>query len=243
MLVGSSILANAIMEVYEGLGRKEEETVLLRAGAEAMAAFEKLKQTGTWAASVGLKQELNNLKAANTALIKEEAADEAAAKEADADRSKLNKVFEDLKVEVQNRVTILEEVTARASEAKARAREAAEARDSLTTSLNQLKADRDCMRDHGIGHIVGTVLDAPENATAINDLKESGFHGIDTEALYAAAVDAYNNLSLSAIEDTEKCLEADDYVDRLRLFYERPEEEEAAGGAKQDAGTRCIKED
>ncbi|MFS8000231.1 hypothetical protein Hanom_Chr12g01175911 [Helianthus anomalus] len=69
-----------------------------------------------------------------------------------------------------------------------------------------------------------------------------------TKALYAAAVDAYNNLSISAIEDIEKCLEAEDYVDRLRLLYERPEEEEeeeeeAAGGAKEDAGTSGTKED
>ncbi|KAJ0959254.1 hypothetical protein HanPSC8_Chr00c252g0806891 [Helianthus annuus] len=28
------------------------------------------------------------------------------------------------------------------------------------------------MRDHGIGHIVGTVLDASKNATAVNELKE-----------------------------------------------------------------------
>ncbi|KAF5760454.1 hypothetical protein HanXRQr2_Chr16g0753681 [Helianthus annuus] len=129
------------------------------------------------------------------------------------------------------------------------------------------------MRDHGIGHIVGTVLDAPENATAVNELKErareagfkagyneclsnvnpfyqskftderSGFHGIDTEALYVAVVNAYNNLSLSAIEDIEKCLEAEDYVDCLWLLYERPEKEEAAGGAKEDAGTSGTIED
>ncbi|KAM0004956.1 hypothetical protein Hdeb2414_s0016g00485691 [Helianthus debilis subsp. tardiflorus] len=48
-------------------------------------------------------------------------------------------------VEMQNRVTIIEEVTARAAEAEARAREAAEARDSLISSLDQLKADRDWM--------------------------------------------------------------------------------------------------
>ncbi|KAM0025627.1 hypothetical protein Hdeb2414_s0021g00576801 [Helianthus debilis subsp. tardiflorus] len=121
--------------------------------------------------------------AANAALMKEKAATEAAAKEAeargakvleeaDADCSKLNKAVEGLKVEVQNRVTILEEVTACATEAESRAREATEARDSLTISLDQLKADRDCMRDHGIGHIVGTILDAPENASAVNELKE-----------------------------------------------------------------------
>ncbi|KAJ0804757.1 hypothetical protein HanPI659440_Chr02g0041801 [Helianthus annuus] len=191
MLVGSSIIANAIMEYYNALGRREEETTGLRAEAEAMmkaaregverlkkdrAAFEKLKQT------VGLKQvpdeckgwreacareneklfcvrqELTNLKAANAVLMKEKAAAEAAAKEAetraskvleeaDADRTKLNKV------EVQNRVTILEEVTACASEPEARVREAAEVRDGLITSLNRLKADRDWKRDHGIGHI------------------------------------------------------------------------------------------
>ncbi|MFS7997285.1 hypothetical protein Hanom_Chr12g01139921 [Helianthus anomalus] len=253
------------------------------------AAFEKLKQTETWAATADLKQvrtlakllsderkgwreacareneklfrvhqELNNLKAANAALLKEKATAEAAAKEAeargakvleeaDADRSKLNKAVEDLKVEVQNRVPILEEVTARVTEAETRARHAEE--------------------------IVGTILDAPENASDVNELKEhaqqagfkagyneclshvnpfyksiftderSGFHGIDAEALYATAVDEYNNLSISAIEDIEKCLEAEDYMDLLRLLYERPEEEESAGGAKEDAGTSCTKED
>ncbi|KAJ0800519.1 hypothetical protein HanPI659440_Chr03g0103921 [Helianthus annuus] len=28
------------------------------------------------------------------------------------------------------------------------------------------------MCDHGIAHIVATILDAPENATAVNELKE-----------------------------------------------------------------------
>ncbi|MFS7979933.1 hypothetical protein Hanom_Chr10g00933511 [Helianthus anomalus] len=36
----------------------------------------------------------------------------------------------------------------------------------------------------------------------------SGFHGIDTEARFAAAIDAYNNLSISAINDIDNCLEA-----------------------------------
>ncbi|MFS7985972.1 hypothetical protein Hanom_Chr11g01005001 [Helianthus anomalus] len=129
------------------------------------------------------------------------------------------------------------------------------------------------MRDHGIRHIVGTVLHTPENATVVNELKErareagfkagyneclshvnpfyqskftderSGFHGVDTEGLYAATVNAYNNLSISAIEDIEKCLEAEDYVDRLRLLYEPPVEEETASGSKEDAGTSGTKED
>ncbi|KAM0034154.1 hypothetical protein Hdeb2414_s0016g00494171 [Helianthus debilis subsp. tardiflorus] len=305
MLVGSSIMANAIIEDYKVLGRKDEEIVRLRAEAEATAraaregaeqlekdraAFEKLKQTEAWAATGGLKQELTNLKAANAALMKEKSASEVVAKEAreaeargakalekaDADRNNLDKVVEDLKAKVQNRVTILEEVTARATEAEARAREATEARDSLAISVDQLREDCDWMRHHGIGHIVRTILDMPENASTVNELKErarevwfkagyneclnhvnpfykskfaderSGFHGVDTEALYVAAVNAYNNLSISAIEDVEKCLEAEDYVDRLRLLYYDPEEEEeedTAGGSKGDTGTSGTKGD
>ncbi|MFS7892582.1 hypothetical protein Hanom_Chr00s000670g01654381 [Helianthus anomalus] len=95
-----------------------------------------------------------------------------ALEEVNADRNNLNKVVEDFKAEVQNRVTILEEVTAGASEAKARVREVVEARDSLCTSLYQLKVDRDWMHNHDIGHIVGTILDALENAATVNELKE-----------------------------------------------------------------------
>ncbi|KAJ0958279.1 hypothetical protein HanPSC8_Chr01g0037181 [Helianthus annuus] len=76
--------------------------------------------------------------------------------------------------------------------------------------------------------------------------ERSGFQGVDTEARLAAAVEAYNNLSISAIDDFDKCLEAEDYVDRLRLLYgdpEEEEEEEIAGSAKGDAGTSGTKED
>ncbi|MFS7927416.1 hypothetical protein Hanom_Chr04g00308811 [Helianthus anomalus] len=260
MLVGSSIIANAVMEDYKVLGHKEEENVRLQAEGEALVK--------------AARQELTNLKAANAALVKEKTLAEVAVKEsreaearsakeleeAVADRNNLNKVVEDLK----NR-----------TEAEARARETAEARDSLTISLDQLKADCDWMRDHGIGHvgircpfiflglpsltlslvflqIVGTIFDAPENASAINELKKraweegfkvgykeclshvnpfykskftderSGFHGIDTEARYVAA--------------------AEDYVDRLRLLYDDPEEEETADGSKGDVGTGGTKE-
>ncbi|MFS7942184.1 hypothetical protein Hanom_Chr06g00485291 [Helianthus anomalus] len=156
MLIGSSIMANVIMEDYKVLGRNEEGIVRLRAEATAEAAqeaaeqlerekvsFEKQKQTEAWAATAGLKQvhtiskflsdeckgwrearareneklfcvrqELTNLKAANAALMKENAAAEAVAKEAreaeargakaleeaDADRNNLNKAVEGLKV-------------------------------------------------------------------------------------------------------------------------------------------------
>ncbi|KAF5784956.1 hypothetical protein HanXRQr2_Chr10g0422911 [Helianthus annuus] len=71
MLVGSSIVANAILEDYMVLGRREEEATRLRAeakelvraaraGAEQLekdrAAFEKQKQTEEWAATAKLKQ-------------------------------------------------------------------------------------------------------------------------------------------------------------------------------------------
>ncbi|MFS7915175.1 hypothetical protein Hanom_Chr02g00162231 [Helianthus anomalus] len=104
------------------------------------------------------------------------------------------------------------------------------------------------MRENGIGHIMETILDAPENASAVGETNEhahqagfkagynkclsdvnpffnskftderSGFHGVDTEAAYAAVVDAYNKLSIPALDDIEKCLEAEDYVDRLRML-------------------------
>ncbi|MFS7948435.1 hypothetical protein Hanom_Chr06g00559971 [Helianthus anomalus] len=105
-----------------------------------------------------VRQELNNLKAANTALVKEKASAEAAVKEAktrdaDADRTKLNKVVEELQAEVQSRVTILEEVTFRATEAEAVARQAEEVRDGLTTSLGRVTEDHTWMRQRGIGHV------------------------------------------------------------------------------------------
>ncbi|KAM0055895.1 hypothetical protein Hdeb2414_s0006g00211501 [Helianthus debilis subsp. tardiflorus] len=174
---------------------------------------------------------------------------------------------------MQNRVTIIEEVSARATEAESRGSEAEETRDGLATSLSKVTADHLWMSEHSIGHIVGTVLDAPENASAVSEMNEracqagfkagyneclthvnpffksrftderSGFHGVDTEASYAAAMDAYNNLSISALDDIEKCLEAEDYVDRLRLLFDQPEEDEGTGGAKNDAGTSGIKAD
>ena len=49
--------------------------------------------------------------------------------------------------------------------------------------------------------------------------ERSRFQGVDTEARYAAAIDAYNNLSISAINDIDNYLEAKDYVDRLRLLF------------------------
>ncbi|XP_022007579.1 uncharacterized protein LOC110906811 [Helianthus annuus] len=246
-------MANAIMEDYKVLGRKEEETARLRAEAEVMAqaareGAEQLEKEKV--AFEKQNQEVTNLKAVNAALVKETAAAEAAAKEAkeveargakaleeaDADRNNLNKAVQGLK----NRVTIIEEVTARAAEAEAQEREATKARDSLVSSLDQLKADRDWMRDHGIGHIVGTILDTPENASAVNELKEHAREAAfkaDTEARYVTAVNTYNSVSISAIEDIDKCLEAEDYVDRLQLLYDDPEEEEEpSGGAKGDVG-------
>ncbi|KAJ0570157.1 hypothetical protein HanHA300_Chr05g0174921 [Helianthus annuus] len=183
MLVGSSIIANAIMEDYHVLGRREEETIRLRAeaeeivkaareGAEQLEKIERLLRS--WSRlRLGLhppalnreneklfrvRQELTNLKAANAALVKEKAVAEVAAKEAeargatalkeaearaykaleeaDADRTKLNKAVEELKAEVQNQVAILEEVSARATEAEACARQVEEVRNGLTASLN-----------------------------------------------------------------------------------------------------------
>ena len=120
--------------------------------------------------------------------------------------------------------------------------------------------------------IVRTILDTPENAAAVGELivraREAGynrcishmnllyqgkftderswFHGVDTEARLSAAVEAYNNLSFSGLSDIDNCLEAEDFLDRLRLLFgdpEEEEEEETAGSGKGDAGTSGTKKD
>ncbi|KAJ0796940.1 hypothetical protein HanPI659440_Chr04g0168131 [Helianthus annuus] len=141
-----------------------------------------------------LRQELNNLKAANAALVKEKTAAETSVKEAEArgaaalkeaearaakeladanaDRTKLNKVVEELQVELKTRESILGEVTSRATEAETRVRQAEEVRDGLATSLARVTNDHAWMRQHGIRHIVEAIHDAPENATVVTNMNE-----------------------------------------------------------------------
>ncbi|XP_035831078.1 uncharacterized protein LOC118480381 [Helianthus annuus] len=145
--------------------------------------------------------------------------------------------------------------------AEERANVAVEARDALTSSFNQLEADREWMRRHGIAHIVQAIMDAPETAAGLDLVKQrardagfkagysrcighmnimskggyteerSGFHGVDTESLLDAAVASFYDTSLSCVEELDDCLEAADYVDRLRMLYADAEEEDPAGGA------------
>ncbi|KAM0036723.1 hypothetical protein Hdeb2414_s0014g00429771 [Helianthus debilis subsp. tardiflorus] len=169
---------------------------------------------------------------------------------------------------------MLVDVTARATKAERRASEAAEARDSLTSSFNQLETDREWMRCHGIGHIVKAILDAPETATGIDLIKQRdrdagfkagynrcighmniltqgkytdewyGFHGVDTEGLLNATLASFYDMSIYALEKLDECLDAEDYVDRLRMLYadaKESEEEEAAGDGKGGAGTSGTK--
>ncbi|KAJ0938761.1 putative AH/BAR domain superfamily protein [Helianthus annuus] len=356
MLVGSSIVANAIMEDYKLLSRREEEAARMRAEAEKLvraarggaeqlekdkAAFEKHKQTDEWAATAELKQvrtlakllseerknwketisnerktwkeswakqnenlfrarqELANLKAANAALAKEKAAAEAAAgrvkedeartakaleeakkagarfanalDEANADRTRLNQTVVSLQAEVQTREAKLADISARVTVAEERANEVVEARDALTSSFNQLEANREWMRSHGIAHIVQAIMDAPETATGIDLIKQrahdagfkagynrcighinilskggytderSGFRDVDTEALLEAAVASFYDMSLSSVEKLDECLDAADYVDRLRMLYADAEKEDTAGDGQDGVGTSGTK--
>ncbi|KAJ0736254.1 hypothetical protein HanPI659440_Chr11g0441431 [Helianthus annuus] len=347
MLVGSSIVANAILEDYKVLGRREEEAARMRAEAEELvkvaragveqlekdkAPFEKQKQTSEWTATAQLKQvrtlakllsderkswneklsnerkkwneswakqndnlfrarqELTNAKAANAALVKETAAAEAVAvkaqqgealavkalgeakeagaraakaldevkerenrsskglEEANAERTRLGKVVASLQADVQAREVAVKDLTARVSVAEERANADVEAKDALTSSFNQLEADREWMRVHGIERIVQAIMDAPETAAGLDLVKErardtgfkagynrciahmnimskggltderSGFHGVDTESLLNAAVASFYDTSLSCVEELDECLEAADYVDRLRML-------------------------
>ncbi|KAF5781413.1 hypothetical protein HanXRQr2_Chr11g0483331 [Helianthus annuus] len=370
MLVGSSIVANAILEDYKVLGRREEEAVRLRAEAEELvkaaragaeqlerdrAAFDKQKKTAEWAATAELKQvrtlakllsdkrkswnekfsnerkkwneswakqndnlfrarqELTNVKAANVALGKEKAAAEVIAvkaqqaearavkaleeakeagaraakaleeakereshaskalQEANAEQTRLKQVVSSLQVEVQTREVAVTDLTARVTVAEERANAAVEARDALTSSFNQLEADREWMRCHGIARIVQAIMDAPETATGLNLVEERardagfkagysrcighinvmseggyteerfGFRDVDTEARLNAAVVSFYDTSLSYVEKLDECLEAADYVDRLRMLYADVEEENPAGGGQDGAGTSGSK--
>ncbi|KAJ0466745.1 hypothetical protein HanIR_Chr14g0675621 [Helianthus annuus] len=328
MLVGSSIVANAILEDYKVLGRREEEAARMRAEAEKLvqaaragaeqlekdkAAFEKQKQTSEWAATAQLKQELTNAKAANVTLSQEKAAAEAisvkalqakadalkaleeakeagaraakaleeaeeresrsskALEEAHAERIRLDKVVASLQAEVQAREVAVTDLTARVSVAEKRADAAVEAKDALVSSFNQLEADREWLRAHGIARIVEAIMNAPETAAGldlvrdhardagfkagynrcIGDInvlsaggytdKRSGFHGVGTESLLKAAEVSFYDTPLACVGELDDCLEAADYVDRLRMLYPDAEEEEPAGGAGGDAGTSGTK--
>ena len=71
--------------------------------------------------------------------------------------------------------------------------------------------------------------------------KRSGFQGVDTESLLKAAEASFYDTSLACVEELDDCLDAADYVDRLRMLYPDAEEEEPAGGAGGDAGTSGTK--
>ncbi|KAJ0848547.1 hypothetical protein HanPSC8_Chr13g0558771 [Helianthus annuus] len=370
MLVGTSIVANAILEDYKVLGRREEEAARMRAEAEKLveaaragaeqlekdkAAFEKQKQTSEWAATVQLKQvrtlaklladerkrweeissnerkkwneswakqnnllfhtrqELANAKAANVALGNEKAAAEAAAakalqakdealkaleeakaagaraskaleeaaekesrsskalEEVNAERIRLDKVVSSLQAEVQARAVAVTDLTARVSDAEKRADAAVEAKDVLVSSFNQLEADREWLRTHGIARIVEAIMNAPETSSGLDLVKErardagfkagynrcighinvlsaggytdqaSGFPDVDTEGRLKAAVASFYDTPLACVGELDECLEVADYVDRLRMLYPDVEEEEPAGGVGGDAGTSGTK--
>ncbi|KAJ0894427.1 hypothetical protein HanPSC8_Chr09g0388961 [Helianthus annuus] len=347
MLVGSSIVANAILEDYKVLGRREEEAARMRAEAEKLvqaarvgaeqlekdkAAFEKQKQTSEWAATAQLKQvrtlaklladerkswnekmsnerkkwneswakqndtlfharqELTNAKAANVTLRQEKAAAEAisvkalqakadalkaleeakeagarvakaleeaeeresraskALEEANAERIHLDKVVASLQAEVQAREVAVTDLTARVSVAEKRADAAVEAKDALVSSVDQLEADREWLRTHGIARIVEAIMNASETAAGVDlvrdrardagfkagynrcigDInvlsaggytdKRSGFHDVDTESLLKAAEVSFYDTPLACVGELDDCLEAADYVDRLRML-------------------------
>ncbi|XP_035844099.1 uncharacterized abhydrolase domain-containing protein DDB_G0269086-like [Helianthus annuus] len=246
MLVGSSIVANAIMEDYKVLGRREEETARLRAEAEELvkaaregaeqlerdkAAFdwketlsnERKSWKESWAKQnetlFRVRQELTNVKAANAALGKEKVAAEAVAGKAKEAEARTTKALEEAK------------------EAGARVAKALEEANADRTHLNQTVA--------GL-QIVKAILDAPENVTGVDQIRlraqDAGFKA----GLLAAALAAYENMSISSLEKLDECLDAEDYVDHLRMLYadaEESEKEETAGDDKGGAGTTGTKKD
>ncbi|XP_035831982.1 uncharacterized protein LOC110870406 [Helianthus annuus] len=236
MLVGSSIVANAILEDYKVLGRREEEAACMRAEAEKLvrtlaklladerkrweeiSSNERKKWNESWAKQNNLlfhtRQELAKAKAANVALGNEKTAAEAAAakalqakdealkaleeakaagaraskaleeavekesrsskalEEVNAERIRLDKVVSSLQAEVQSRAVAVTDLTARVSDAEKRADAAVEAKDVLVSSFNQLEADREWLRTHGIARIVEAIMNAPETSSGLDLVKE-----------------------------------------------------------------------
>ncbi|XP_035838812.1 uncharacterized protein LOC110899838 [Helianthus annuus] len=173
--------------------------------------------------------------------------------------------------DVQAREVAVTDLTARVSAAEERADSAMEAKDALVSSLNQLEADREWMRSCGISRIVEAIMNAPETAAGLNLVRDrardagfkagynrcighlnvitkgshtderSGFRGVDTESHLKAAEASFYDKSLACIQELDSCLDAADYVDRLRMLYPDVEEDDAAGNARDDAGTSGTK--
>ncbi|KAJ0623982.1 hypothetical protein HanIR_Chr01g0038271 [Helianthus annuus] len=250
--------ANAVL----GKEKAAAEVIVVKAQqaeARAVKALEKAKEAGARAA-----------KAFEEAKERESRASKAF-EEANAERTRLNQVVGSLQVEVQTREAKFADLTARVTVAEERATEAVEARDALTSSFNQLEADREWMRSRGIAHIVQAIMDAPETATGIDLIKQRardagfkagysrcighinvmskggyteerfGFRDVDTEALLEAAVASFYDTSLSCVEKLDECLEATNYVDRMRMLYADAEEENTDGGGQDGAGTNGTK--
>ncbi|KAJ0715462.1 hypothetical protein HanPI659440_Chr13g0501401 [Helianthus annuus] len=223
-----------------------------QAEAGAIKAFEEAKEAGARAAKALEEAE------------ERESRSSKALEEANAERIRLDKVVASLQAEVQTREVAVTDLTARMTAAEERANVAVEARDALTFSFNQLEADREWMQSHGIARIVQAIMDAPETAAGLDLVKQrardtgfkagynrcishmnvmsvdgvieerSGFWDVDTEGRLNAAVASFYDTSLSCVEKLDDCLEAADYVDRLRMLY-------PAGGAGDDAGTSGTK--
>ncbi|KAJ0454846.1 hypothetical protein HanIR_Chr15g0744591 [Helianthus annuus] len=217
----------------------------LQAKDEALEALEEAKEAGARAAK--------------------------ALEEANVERLRLDQVVTSLQADVQAREVAVTDLTARVSAAEERADSAVEAKDALVSSLNQLEADREWMRSCGISRIVEAIMNAPETAAGLNLVRDrardagfkagynrcighlnvitkgshtderSGFRGVDTESHLKAAEASFYDTSLACIEELDSCLEAADYVDRLRMLYPDVEEDDAAGNARDDAGTSGTK--
>ncbi|KAJ0792779.1 hypothetical protein HanOQP8_Chr01g0021811 [Helianthus annuus] len=137
--------------------------------------------------------------------------------DANVGHTRMAKIIEDLKSrkEVEARETILGDVNHRLEEAETRARQVAEERDGLATMDAQVVADRTWIRDFSIANFTD---------------ERCALCSIDTEAAFRAATEAYDGLIVPALAQIEECLDADDYVDRLRTFFEPKEDGVGSSG-------------
>ncbi|XP_021972082.1 translation initiation factor IF-2-like [Helianthus annuus] len=262
------------MEDYKVLGRREEEAARLRAETEKMvkAAREGAEQLekdkellNVMAANAALGKE----KAAAEAVVVKareaearlakalEEAKEAGARaaksleeakereghaskaleEANADRGHLKQIVGSLQAEVQTREAKLAEITACVAIVKA----ILDAPETVTGIDLIKQRARDASFKAGYNRCIGYINILSKGGYTD---ERSGFRDVDTEAFLEAACASFYDTSIAAVEELDKCLDAPDYVDRLRWLYanaDDSEEEEFAGDAKGGASTSGTK--
>ncbi|XP_035832362.1 uncharacterized protein LOC110941195 [Helianthus annuus] len=200
MLVGSSIMANAILEDYRVLGRREDEAARLRAEAEELVrtlakllsderknwnekySNERKKWNESWAKQndtlFRARQEFTNVKAANVALGREKAAAEAIAVKAQQAEALAIKALDEVKEAGARTAKALDEAKERENRISKALEEANAERTRLGRVVASLQAEVQA-REVAVGDLTARVSVAEERADAAVEAKDALVSSMD----------------------------------------------------------------